>query len=169
MVGSLLRAATSNRAVLFNGWLKSDFSLGRLVGFLCCVPTLWNSVCQCSLVHLGLSVSTVRLRVNLEMRFVLLIFKPLALSSRGTTTRSGSGMRNTLGARGLRLLFARDNHRKIHSSDYWRCTGASLVRPDVREECYLVDPASSHMLVSKIKPCMCKYELIQTVKLRMAH
>lgn len=39
----------------------------------------------------------------------------------------------------------------------------------VIEECYLVDPASSHMLVSKIKPCMCKYELIQTVKLRMAH
>lgn len=37
------------------------------------------------------------------------------------------------------------------------------------KECYLVDPASSHMLVSKIKPCMCKYELIQTVKLRMAH
>ena len=24
---------------------------------------------------------------------------------------------------------------------------------------YLVDPASSHMLVSKIKPCKCKYEL----------
>ena len=24
---------------------------------------------------------------------------------------------------------------------------------------YLVDPASSHMLVSKIKPCMCKYKL----------
>ena len=39
----------------------------------------------------------------------------------------------------------------------------------VKEECYLVDPASSHMLVSKIKPCMCKYEQIQTVKLRMAH
>ena len=35
----------------------------------------------------------------------------------------------------------------------------------INEECYLVDPASSHMLVSKIKPCMCKYELIQTVKL----
>ena len=40
---------------------------------------------------------------------------------------------------------------------------------DVFEECYLVDPGSSHMLVSKIKPCMCKYEQIQTVKLRMAH
>ena len=34
---------------------------------------------------------------------------------------------------------------------------------------YLVDPASSHMLVSKIKPCMSKYELLHTVKLRMAH
>ena len=33
---------------------------------------------------------------------------------------------------------------------------------------YLVDPASSHMLVSKIKPCMSKYKRY-TVKLRMAH
>ena len=32
----------------------------------------------------------------------------------------------------------------------------------------LVDPASSHMLVSKIKPCMSKYKRY-TVKLRMAH
>jgi hypothetical protein len=50
---------------------------------------------------------------------------------------------------------------------------ARMARPSVigyvEEECYLVDPASSHMLVSKIKPCMCKYEQIQTVKLRMAH
>ena len=34
---------------------------------------------------------------------------------------------------------------------------------------YLVDPASSHMLVSKIKPCMSKYKRLYTVKLRMAH
>ncbi|KAK4412160.1 hypothetical protein Salat_2962200 [Sesamum alatum] len=47
--------------------------------------------------------------------------------------------------------------------------GSSHAGDGVGEECYLVDPASSHMLVSKIKPCMCKYELIQTVKLRMAH
>ena len=32
----------------------------------------------------------------------------------------------------------------------------------------LVDPASSHTLVSKIKPCMSKYKHY-TVKLRMAH
>ena len=34
---------------------------------------------------------------------------------------------------------------------------------------YLVDPASSDMLVSKIKPCMSKYKRTCTVKLRMAH
>jgi hypothetical protein len=38
-----------------------------------------------------------------------------------------------------------------------------------RVNSYLVDPASSHMLVSKIKPCMSKYKQICTVKLRMAH
>ena len=37
-----------------------------------------------------------------------------------------------------------------------------------QSRCNLVDPASSHMLVSKIKPCMCKYK-IYTAKLRMAH
>ena len=39
----------------------------------------------------------------------------------------------------------------------------------VSADSYLVDPASSHMLVSKIKPCMSKYKPIYTVKLRMAH
>ena len=32
----------------------------------------------------------------------------------------------------------------------------------------LVDPASSHTLVSKIKPCMCKCKY-QSLELRMAH
>ena len=40
---------------------------------------------------------------------------------------------------------------------------------DFLDDSYLVDPASSHMLVSKIKPCMSKYKQICTVKLRMAH
>jgi hypothetical protein len=30
----------------------------------------------------------------------------------------------------------------------------------VLNDSYLVDPASSHMLVSKIKPCMSKYKLL---------
>ena len=54
----------------------------------------------------------------------------------------------------------------IEPRHWCRCVRAGR---NVKKECYLVDPASSHMLVSKIKPCMCKYELIQTVKLRMAH
>ncbi|EGF99030.1 hypothetical protein MELLADRAFT_91575 [Melampsora larici-populina 98AG31] len=33
-----------------------------------------------------------------------------------------------------------------------------LVREMKGATCYLVDPASSHMLVSKIKPCMSKYK-----------
>jgi hypothetical protein len=37
------------------------------------------------------------------------------------------------------------------------------------DDSYLVDPASSHMLVSKIKPCMSKCKSVYTVKLRMAH
>ena len=31
-----------------------------------------------------------------------------------------------------------------------------------RQVSYLVDPASSHMLVSKIKPCMSKYKLLHS-------
>jgi hypothetical protein len=45
----------------------------------------------------------------------------------------------------------------------------SPFRRRVAESSYLVDPASSHMLVSKIKPCMSKYKQVCTVKLRMAH
>jgi hypothetical protein len=39
---------------------------------------------------------------------------------------------------------------------------------DSRNGRYLVDPASSYMLVSKIKPCRSKYRPY-TAKLRMAH
>ena len=46
----------------------------------------------------------------------------------------------------------------------WACVSGRWLRKDR----YLVDPASSHMLVSKIKPCMSKYKRY-TVKLRMAH
>ena len=39
---------------------------------------------------------------------------------------------------------------------------------NVATNSYLVDPASSHMLVSKIKPCMSKYKYC-TAKLQTAH
>ncbi|KAH8922004.1 hypothetical protein BT69DRAFT_273901 [Atractiella rhizophila] len=46
---------------------------------------------------------------------------------------------------------------------------SAFVGSCVTSDSYLVDPASSHMLVSKIKPCMSKYKQIHTVKLRMVH
>ena len=51
-----------------------------------------------------------------------------------------------------------------------RSAGAERRSPvHVHSDSYLVDPASSHMLVSKTKPCMSKYKRFYTVKLRMAH
>ncbi len=45
----------------------------------------------------------------------------------------------------------------------------SAARVGGEDSRYLVDPASRHMLVSKIKPYMSKYKQVCTVKLRMAH
>ena len=55
------------------------------------------------------------------------------------------------------------------SSSSMRALGLACVRCLSSVGSYLVDPASSHMLVSKIKPCMSKYKRLYTVKLRMAH
>ena len=42
---------------------------------------------------------------------------------------------------------------------FWLPSGGSLVCFGARvQDSYLVDSASSHMLVSKIKPCMSKYK-----------
>ena len=38
------------------------------------------------------------------------------------------------------------------------CTGGLALGRAWSDDSYLVDPASSHMLVSKIKPCMSKYK-----------
>ncbi len=55
-----------------------------------------------------------------------------------------------------------------HGHRYWSVARVPRDKGE-SESSYLVDPASSHMLVSKIKPCMSKYKQICTVKLRMAH
>ena len=51
---------------------------------------------------------------------------------------------------------------------YYYCLSLSVCSNETNGG-YLVDPASSHMLVSKIKPCMSKYKLVYTARLRMAH
>ena len=57
----------------------------------------------------------------------------------------------------------------MHGSDFYlpRHLGFSVDTDTERNEkkvagTYLVDPASSHMLVSKIKPCMSKYILLHS-------
>lgn len=80
----------------------------------------------------------------------------------------GCGVSTPL-ARALRLSLDANDRRGRLDPVAARVADGTHAVAGVVEECYLVDPASSHMLVSKIKPCMCKYELIQTVKLRMAH
>ncbi len=54
--------------------------------------------------------------------------------------------------------------RNVVCTLVFACQRTSTIR-DIN----LVDPASSHTLVSKIKPCMSKYKQFCTVKLRMAH
>ena len=44
------------------------------------------------------------------------------------------------------------------SSDCVCLLACVIVGDAVSHDSYLVDPASSHMLVSKIKPCMSKYK-----------
>ena len=83
----------------------------------------------------------------------------------------------------LQVTKARVLRRLPHASVSTSCWRISLIpcgrnlttRPGfaarskaVLEDSNLVDPASSHMLVSKTKPCMSKYKCY-TVKLRMAH
>ena len=68
-------------------------------------------------------------------------------------------------------ILTSSNSLRRRSFDVAACcrVGSILVSFRSRDDSYLVDPASSHMLVSKIKPCMSKYKLLYTVKLRMAH
>ncbi|PJZ17746.1 hypothetical protein CEW46_32735, partial [Bacillus cereus] len=80
-----------------------------------------------------------------------------------------SDAEHTVGTRPRPLFAPKASVRRFVRTTPATVLGSSHAGGGVGEECYLVDPASSHMLVSKIKPCMCKYELIQTVKLRMAH
>ena len=59
--------------------------------------------------------------------------------------------------------------RRADCGDNGLTTVLSVVRDSFLHHSYLVDPASSHMLVSKIKPCMSKYKHPYTSKLRTAH
>ena len=68
-------------------------------------------------------------------------------------------------ARGLGVLYTSDACGwgrfgfSLPSGTSWPPSGGSLACFGARaQDSYLVDSASSHMLVSKIKPCMSKYK-----------
>lgn len=114
--------------------------------------------------------SLMRRGMNLEAGFVVHLVGAFASTMWPLKHRLVSCIRNLMWAWVFRdpafALFKRSRFSKTIVRHVLACP---CVAGCVEEECYLVDPASSHMLVSKIKPCMCKYEQIQTVKLRMAH
>ena len=78
------------------------------------------------------------------------------------------------------LVRRMDHHQSMVCEERWgprtRCMGrfvgiattASALLGRTQRS-YLVDPKSTHILLLKTKPCMCKYKLFSTVKLRMAH
>ena len=152
--------------------IQGRASPGQTDGFLCCMPRegrAWTlkKMNFRSVPHWG---------VGWTVWAGAVVHLCAAASARGLGygLRSCSGMPNTLracfhvvdaNAQASVLCSKRTTAVRVLTP---RWLGADHARRRHRG-CYLVDPASSHMLVSKIKPCMCKYELIQTVKLRMAH
>ena len=61
------------------------------------------------------------------------------------------------------VLLENNPYKLSHSFGVGMRAGRSVsfgVPPPNALGSYLVDPASSHMLVSKIKPCMSKYKLL---------
>ena len=82
----------------------------------------------------------------------------------GRTFRRASRQLETPGASTLRggievsiSLRKPSKHSFTQVNGTWRGATCGF---SSRKGSYLVDPASSHMLVSKIKPCMSKYKLL---------
>ncbi|KAL2225528.1 UNVERIFIED_CONTAM: hypothetical protein Sindi_3000600 [Sesamum indicum] len=67
-----------------------------------------------------------------------------------------SDAEHTVGTRPRPLFAPKASVRRFVRTTPATVLGSSHAGGGVGEECYLVDPASSHMLVSKIKPCMFK-------------
>lgn len=164
-------ATTSILACIFNsvsGYLLSRHALV----FLCCLPSMTAIGClnvkfRLSLLFLRVMMGEPRSNPYVPLHGHLIVVVAWCLWN-----CLGPWMRCImLGHVVFLSLFAQTKsfHRLVANDCHPRFEPFGKCGDGFVEECYLVDPASSHMLVSKIKPCMCKYEQIQTVKLRMAH
>jgi hypothetical protein len=76
----------------------------------------------------------------------------------GWPRRFRSGSRPVAGRRPGKLLRRRYPFHHNYSSRLSTARAAGLRVGHPPQDSYLVDSASSHMLVSKIKPCMSKYK-----------
>ena len=97
--------------------------------------------------------------------------RKLGSSRRGPalSRSSGSAFGKWFGCSSVRAPHVSGQQLRKQSTNVAGCVGSALSRalsPSSRPtgtekayESYLVDPASSHMLVSKIKPCMSKFTL----------
>ena len=151
--------------------------LAGAIGILCCLPIERNATV--SSVPLRPQPSRVAgwtpgtPRVPGRPRPVAWLPRPTVRCARSLgcgTLRAGAGSVTTGSVRPTQRILSLDaNDRRARLEPAASGPVGRRAGVGVAKERYLVDPASSHMLVSKIKPCMCKYELIQTVKLRMAH
>lgn len=73
---------------------------------------------------------------------------------------AASKLRRPASRRGLCVCFSRGRRRRSVGGEQAECRPSESSDRGAHGSCassYLVDPASSHMLVSKIKPCMSKY------------
>ena len=170
--GSLPSCSQPSQRRSFHSCPERRFGPRGVLCCLCLLPCLW------------------------ELGLVDALLRPLRLVRARGGKRSGPRVPSVGGPCGLRAdrparirecLRMRETHRArgpwptrpiptvLLAAFFETTIGAPTALPGAaarrasRRTCYLVDPASSHMLVSKIKPCMCKYEPIHTVKLRMAH
>jgi hypothetical protein len=172
-VGRLRARASNCRPPTFSLFAPRDTFPWATAGSLCCVPiakvsmSLVASVPSCAPSGRGTDQKDLPVPHS---------FLALPRNSRGARVRARGLGCGKLSWHGTHVSIAKNGHSVPFPNDSRARPGlrshsgaGRCVSRFVREECYLVDPASSHMLVSKIKPCMCKYELIQTVKLRMAH
>ncbi|KAL2224888.1 UNVERIFIED_CONTAM: hypothetical protein Sindi_3006400 [Sesamum indicum] len=152
------RAATTSPASRFSRRPKRAPALAA-VGFLCCIPIAKAFHCP------ERPVFALRCTLGAAARGGPQGARCVPRPAHGRTCPGRwpiasspdlSDAEHTVGTRPRPLFAPKASVRRFVRTTPATVLGSSHAGGGVGEECYLVDPASSHMLVSKIKPCMYK-------------
>ena len=126
---------------------------------------------ECDLGRLGNSILTdrapIRPRVHSDTYVTNTTGRRVVFASFKTNTREG--IERIRRGRPLVPRSRRSAPREFHSLGVDSFLSWRFLPRNAHLKSNLVDSASSHTLVSKIKPCMSKYKRLYTVKLRTAH